>query len=54
MPFPAWPEDLTPDQLEQRQLALWKEEGLFRRTLEANRLASEAPLAKVLTGPGRP
>jgi isoleucyl-tRNA synthetase len=36
MPFPAWPEDLTPDQLEQRQLALWKEEGLFRRTLEAN------------------
>ena len=36
MRYPAWP-DLSPDQLEQRQLALWKEEGLFRRTLEANR-----------------
>ena len=36
MRYPAWP-DLTPDQLEQRQLALWKDEGLFRRTLEANR-----------------
>jgi isoleucyl-tRNA synthetase len=36
MAFPAWP-DLTPDQLEQQQLALWKEEGLFRRAMEANR-----------------
>ena len=36
MAFPAWP-DLGPDQLEQRQLALWKEEGLFRLSLEANR-----------------
>ncbi len=34
--FPSWP-DGTLDQLEQRQLALWKEEGLFRRTLEAGR-----------------
>ena len=36
MAFPAWP-DLTADQLEQAQLALWKEEGLFHRTLEAGR-----------------
>ena len=32
--YPAWPE-LGADQLEQQQLALWKQEGLFRRTLEA-------------------
>ena len=36
MTFPSWP-DLTPDQLEQRQLELWKAEGLFRQTLEASR-----------------
>ena len=36
MAFPSWP-DLTPDQLEQRQLELWKAEGLFRQTLEAGR-----------------
>ena len=34
MSFPSWP-DLTTNQLEQRQLALWKEEELFRRTIEA-------------------
>jgi isoleucyl-tRNA synthetase len=36
MSFPSWPE-LTPDALEQRQLALWKAEGLFRQTIEAGR-----------------
>jgi isoleucyl-tRNA synthetase len=36
MAFPSWPK-LSPDQLEQQQLALWKAEGLFQRTLEANR-----------------
>ena len=34
MPYPAWPE-LGADELERRQLALWKEEELFRRTVEA-------------------
>ena len=34
MPFPAWP-DLTPNELEQRQLEQWKSEGLFRQTMEA-------------------
>jgi isoleucyl-tRNA synthetase len=34
MSYPAWP-DLTPDQMEQAQLALWKEEDLFRRTVAA-------------------
>ena len=36
MAFPSWP-DLSADQLEQRQLALWKEEDLFRRATDANR-----------------
>ncbi|HEX6433576.1 MAG TPA: class I tRNA ligase family protein, partial [Gemmatimonadales bacterium] len=36
MPFPQWPE-LTPNQLEQRQLALWKEERLFQQTVDARR-----------------
>ncbi|MEZ0336503.1 MAG: isoleucine--tRNA ligase [Gemmatimonadales bacterium] len=36
MAFPSWP-DLSADQLEQRQLALWKEEDLFRRAMDANR-----------------
>ena len=36
MPFPAWP-DLTANALEQRQLELWKSEGLFRQTMEARR-----------------
>jgi isoleucyl-tRNA synthetase len=34
MSYPAWP-DLTPDRMEQAQLALWKEEDLFRRTVAA-------------------
>ncbi|HEY8197897.1 MAG TPA: isoleucine--tRNA ligase [Gemmatimonadales bacterium] len=34
MAFPAWP-DLTPNELEQRQLEQWKSEGLFRQTTEA-------------------
>jgi isoleucyl-tRNA synthetase len=34
MSYPAWP-DLSADGLEQRQLALWKSEGLFQRTLAA-------------------
>ncbi len=34
MAFPAWP-DLTPNELEQRQLEQWKAEGLFRQTMEA-------------------
>jgi isoleucyl-tRNA synthetase len=36
MSYPPLP-DLTADELERRQLALWKEEDLFRRTLAANR-----------------
>ena len=36
MAFPSWPK-LSPDQLEQQQLSLWKAEGLFQRTLEASR-----------------
>jgi isoleucyl-tRNA synthetase len=36
MAFASWP-DLTADGLEQRQLALWKQEGLFRRTIETGR-----------------
>jgi isoleucyl-tRNA synthetase len=36
MAFPSWP-DLSANELEQRQLELWKTEGLFRQTLEARR-----------------
>jgi isoleucyl-tRNA synthetase len=36
MAFPPLPE-LTPNELEQRQLALWREEGLFRQTIESRR-----------------
>ncbi|HEU5304940.1 MAG TPA: isoleucine--tRNA ligase, partial [Gemmatimonadales bacterium] len=36
MAFPSWP-DLSPSQLEERQLEQWKAEGLFRQTLEAGR-----------------
>ena len=36
MVFPSWP-DLTANELEQGQLARWKEEGLFRQTVEARR-----------------
>ena len=36
MAFPAWP-DLSPDALEQAQLARWKEERLFQQTLEARK-----------------
>jgi isoleucyl-tRNA synthetase len=36
MAFPSWP-DLTPNQLEQRQLEQWKSENLFRQTTEARR-----------------
>jgi isoleucyl-tRNA synthetase len=36
MAFPTWP-DLTANELEQGQLARWKEEGLFRQTIEARR-----------------
>jgi isoleucyl-tRNA synthetase len=36
MAFPSWP-DLSADQLERQQLALWKEEDLFRQASEANR-----------------
>ncbi|MGH7508710.1 MAG: isoleucine--tRNA ligase [Gemmatimonadales bacterium] len=36
MSYPSWP-DLTADALEQRQLELWKTEGLFRQTIEAGR-----------------
>ena len=54
MAFPSWP-DLTLDQLEQRQLALWKEEGLFRRAMDASR---EGPPFVFYEGPptanGRP
>jgi isoleucyl-tRNA synthetase len=54
MAFPAWP-DLTSHELEQRQLALWKEEQLFRRTVEAR---SDGPPFVFYEGPptanGRP
>ena len=36
MAFQPWP-DLSPAELEQQQLAQWKEEGLFRQTIEATR-----------------
>ena len=36
MAYPAWP-DGAADALEQRQLARWKEEGLFEQTLAATR-----------------
>ena len=36
MAFPTWP-DVSPNQLEQRQLELWKSEGLFSKTIEAGR-----------------
>ncbi|MGI9042155.1 MAG: isoleucine--tRNA ligase [Gemmatimonadales bacterium] len=36
MSFPAWP-DLGADEMERRQLALWKSEELFRQTLQAGR-----------------
>jgi isoleucyl-tRNA synthetase len=36
MAFPSWP-DLTANELEQEQLARWKEEGLFRQSVEARR-----------------
>ena len=36
MAFPLWP-DLSANDLEQRQLAVWKSEGLFRQTVEAGR-----------------
>jgi isoleucyl-tRNA synthetase len=36
MSYPTWP-DVPADELEQRQLRLWKEEDLFRRTLEATK-----------------
>ncbi|HZB28507.1 MAG TPA: isoleucine--tRNA ligase, partial [Gemmatimonadales bacterium] len=35
MPFPSWPE-FTPAELEQRQLALWKEEQLFHQVTDAH------------------
>jgi isoleucyl-tRNA synthetase len=54
MAFPGWP-DLSPDQLEQAQLELWKTERLFQRTLEA---AQDRPLYVFYEGPptanGRP
>jgi isoleucyl-tRNA synthetase len=54
MAFPSWP-DVTPNQLEQRQLELWKVEGLFRQTIEATR---EGPPFVFYEGPptanGRP
>jgi isoleucyl-tRNA synthetase len=54
MPFPPLP-DLGADELERRQLALWKEEDLFRSTLAANR---EGPPFVFYEGPptanGRP
>ncbi len=34
--FPTWP-DVSADELERRQLELWKSEDLFRRTLEASK-----------------
>ena len=36
MRFPVWPE-VSPDQLELDQLAAWKAERLFQRTMEAGR-----------------
>jgi isoleucyl-tRNA synthetase len=36
MVFPSWP-DLSPNELEQAQLALWKQERLFQQTLEARK-----------------
>ena len=36
MPYSPWP-DLTPNELEQRQLAVWKEERLFQQTVDARR-----------------
>ncbi len=36
MAFPSWP-DLTLNELEQRQLALWKQERLFHQTVDARR-----------------
>ncbi len=36
MTYPVWP-DLSADALEQQQLARWKEEHLFQRTLDATR-----------------
>ena len=36
MAYPSWP-DLSSNALEQRQLALWKEEKLFQKTVEARR-----------------
>ena len=54
MAFPSWP-DLPAAGLEERQLTLWKEEGLFQRTLEARR---EGPSFVFYEGPptanGRP
>ncbi|MBA3317881.1 MAG: isoleucine--tRNA ligase [Gemmatimonadales bacterium] len=54
MPYPSLP-DVGADELERRQLALWKEEDLFHRTLEANR---EGPPFVFYEGPptanGRP
>ena len=54
MAFPSLP-DVGADELERRQLALWKEEDLFHRTLEANR---EGPPFVFYEGPptanGRP
>jgi isoleucyl-tRNA synthetase len=54
MAFPSLP-DIGADELERRQLALWKEEDLFHRTLAANR---EGPPFVFYEGPptanGRP
>jgi len=54
MAFVAWP-DLSPDQLEQAQLELWKAERLFQQTLEA---AQDGPPYVFYEGPptanGRP
>ncbi len=54
MAFAAWP-DLTAHELELRQLALWKEEQLFRQAMEARR---EGPPFVFFEGPptanGRP
>src|SRR3954468_10001498 len=54
MAFPLWP-DLTPEALEERQLALWKQEGLFQQSIEARR---EGPPFVFYEGPptanGRP
>jgi hypothetical protein len=37
-----------------RWVGLTVARSALRRTLEANRLAGDAPRAEVLTGPGRP